>query len=229
MTPRAAAQDMRRSEWYASRSGCAAAPTTVMPSMMSWDFLATVEICDDHPAAGNLTGDRPNGRAMTSPLSEGTLSCGTDAIALREGAQAIGSTFAREWDSDPAPRRAPRSPLSAETPTSLQALAVLATPSVAAMRAEIAIRHRQGPPPPRWRAPRGEERAARPGALLPWRSACAFALGATLAALAGAALERGALEVAALASALAGGITLAAALTHATVRVRAAARRARRD
>ena len=197
--------------------------------MTSRDSLATIEICDDRAAAGNFSADGPNGGAMTSPLSEGTLSCGTDAIALREGAQAIGSTFAREWDSDPAPRSRPPPSRSAETPTSLQALAVLATPSAAAMRAEIPIRHRQGPRALRWRAPRREGRELRPRTVLPWRSACAFALGATLAALAGAALERGALEVAALASALAGGITLAAALTQATIKVRAAAGRARRD
>jgi hypothetical protein len=48
---------------------------------------------------------------------------------------------------------------------------------------------------------------------LPWRVACAFAVGASLSALGGLATDVAGVEVAALSCAIAGGITLAAALS----------------
>jgi len=60
---------------------------------------------------------------------------------------------------------------------------------------------------------------------VPWSFAGAFALGAAIAALAGLVLERGAVELAALASAVAGGMTLSAALARLPSRSRSARRR----
>lgn len=148
--------------------------------------------------------------------SEATLSCLTGAIVLREGAGAVGSTFAREWEPDLRPPPPP------PTPSSLLALPPLPTASA---------RGSPGAPPPLWRLPRvpvplvvrmAEPRRSQSrrdhdsvhGTPLPCGVVGAFALGATLAALAGLGLERGALEVAAVASAVAGGVTLAAALAR---------------
>jgi uncharacterized membrane protein SpoIIM required for sporulation len=49
---------------------------------------------------------------------------------------------------------------------------------------------------------------------VPWSFAGTFALGAAIAALAGLVVDRGAVELAALASAVAGGMTLSAALAR---------------
>jgi hypothetical protein len=70
--------------------------------------------------------------------------------------------------------------------------------------------------PPR-RASEPERRASRKAPsrkrALPWRVACAFAIGASLAALGGLATDVAGVELAALACAVAGGITLAAGLS----------------
>jgi hypothetical protein len=145
----------------------------------------------------------------TSPpreaLSEGTLSCLTGAIVLREGARAVGSTFAQDSSAG---SLEPLPPLPSSTPSSLRALPVLPTPSAVVI--EVARRPRPLP-----RSSRSRPRARVRSPSLPWGLVGAFALGATFAALAGLGLDRGGLEVAALASAAAGGMTLAAALSRA--------------
>ena len=152
----------------------------------------------------------PSGDSRSGP----TLSCLTGAIVLREGARAVGSTFARQWDPEDAPR--PPEP----TPSSLRELPVLPTPSapsppaLPAPVAPVAATPAQGPPRRR--------RVSTPirARSLPWSLVGAFALGAALAALAG---ERGSLGFAALASAVAGGVTLAAGLAQANANAHARA------
>ena len=137
--------------------------------------------------------------------SGATLSCLTGAIARREGAGAVGSTFAREWDSEPAPPPPTSPPASSRGAAGVQP-APCSPAALPVLLPALAIARRS----------RSRHANARMGApSLPWSPVGAFALGATLAAVAGEVLERGALEVAALASAVAAGITLAAALTRA--------------
>lgn len=131
--------------------------------------------------------------------SEGTMECRTGAILLREGARAVGSTFARPWDSEP--EREP----GAEAPTPAPPPLPLPLPPLPPLPLAIA---RAGSPA-RDSAP--ARRTDLPVSV-PWSFAGAFALGAAIAALAGLVLERGAVELAALASAVAGGMTLSAAL-----------------
>jgi hypothetical protein len=159
-------------------------------------------------------------------LPGATLSCLTGAILLREGARAVGSTFARERDSDPVPP-----PM---TPSSRRALLVMPNPSGAAVATRAAPATQAAAAIPKTvaasaarrrpsRSRRADTHSRAPS--LPWRPVGAFALGATVAALAGLGVERGALEVAALASAVAGGVTLAAALTPALSQRRTVPRR----
>lgn len=132
--------------------------------------------------------------------SGATLSCLTGAIVLREGARAVGSTFATEWDSDARPPAAP-------TPSSRAAPAPVPLPSAAAVAPQA-----QPTLPPESRSQRSKARQR--SRSLPWSPIAAFALGATIAAAANLVVERGGLEVAALASAVAAGTTFAAALTR---------------
>ncbi|HSO41128.1 MAG TPA: hypothetical protein VLT33_51735 [Labilithrix sp.] len=151
--------------------------------------------------------------ASSDAPSEGTVECRTGAIMLREGARAVGSTFAREWDSQPEP--ASVAALPPETPTSLRALPALPSPSAPPLSLPPALpplaAARPAQRPGHRRASSSRRARARPVAV-PWSFAGAFALGAAIAALAGVGIERGAIEVAALASAIAGGMTLSAAL-----------------
>ena len=137
--------------------------------------------------------------------SEGTIELDTGAILLREGARAVGSTYARPWDSVPEsePEPAP-APAPASVTPSLPPLPMKRATPVAATRASSA-------------RPRREASVIS----VPWSFAGAFALGATIAAVAGLVLDRGAVELAALASAVAGGMTLSAALARVATKGRA--------
>lgn len=171
----------------------------------------------------------------TSPCSsggpsEGTIEIQTGAILLREGARAVGSTYTRRpWDSDPEPVSAV--PSSPQTPSALRALPAMPSPS-SAPPSPPAIPPIPSPIPaldPLRRAAaaaRPSSRRSEPPVIsVPWSFAGAFALGATIAALAGLVLDRGAVEIAALASAVAGGMTLSAALARVASKGRAGRRR----
>lgn len=145
----------------------------------------------------------------TDSRSGPTLACLTGAIVLREGARAVGSTFARQWD--PA---APPPPPPEPTPSSLRALPALATPSAPASPAAALAATPLAPAHGPSRRSRREITSGRTRSL-PWSQVGAFALGAALASLAGVGIDHGSLGIAALASAVAGGITLAAALAQA--------------
>jgi len=139
--------------------------------------------------------------------SEGTMECRTGAIIQREGARAVGSTFVRAWDSEPPP-------LPATTPSSLRALPALPSPSAPTPPAPP-VSPVAKPGSPR-RYPSGSSFSRERPTYVPYSVAGAFALGASIAALAGIAVERGAVEFAALAAAVAGGMTLSAALARAS-------------
>jgi len=171
----------------------------------------------------------------TSPCSsagpsDATIEIQTGAILLREGARAVGSTYTRRpWESEPDP--VPAAPSSLQTPSSLRALPAMPSPSspTPSPPAVPPIPLPVPPPPPLGRAaPAARPSSRRPEApviSVPWSFAGAFALGATIAALAGLVLDRGAVEIAALASAVAGGMTLSAALARVASKGRAEHRR----
>jgi hypothetical protein len=150
-----------------------------------------------------------------------TLTCFTGAIAQRDGAQVLGSSYAREWDSTPgAVERAWREE-AARLPEP-EAGPARSVPGVVPPRPAASREGRPSARAPLAPARRGREREpdlrARGKALprkeaLPWRAACAFAIGAALSALGGLAMDRAGVELAALACAVAGGITLAAGLS----------------
>jgi hypothetical protein len=122
-----------------------------------------------------------------------TLTCFTAAIAQRDGAHVLGSSYARNAAAtsraaDPARRAEAAGRSSARAPLS---------PPRRAREPELRARSEA---PPRRKA-------------LPWRVACAFAVGASLAALGGLATDVAGVELAALSCAIAGGITLAAAVS----------------
>lgn len=166
----------------------------------TWNRASTAQPRGGSADGRTMTASTPRGDSRSGP----TLSVLTGAIILREGAGAVGSTFARQWDPEAAPR------LPEPTPSSLSGLPPLPPPSLPAAASPVVVR-----PPPRGPA-RRSRRVATPirARSSPWSLAGAFALGATLAALAGMGVDRGSLGFAALSSAVAGGVTLATGLAQ---------------